>query len=75
MCYIDKRNVLRSSMGLCNFGVHDHNFMKCDHQMACRGTKPLTFSNDLHMTSNNVELLFSSALIFGQKYCPLMIGK
>ena len=60
------------------FVVHDHNFMKFGHQIACNNTKHLQKmnSNDLHMTSNDFEItlssLFSSYLTFVLSYCTLI---
>ena len=56
----------RTKMRNCR--VHDHNFMKFGHQIACRDTNHLQKSNDLDMTSNYLKMslnfLFSSYLTF-----------
>ena len=51
--------------------------MKFGHQIACRYAKHLKNSNDIDTTSNDLEMtinsVFSTYLIFGPSYCPLII--
>ena len=42
------------------FGVHDQTFMKFGHQTACRNIKYLKNSNDIHTTSNDIEMTFNT---------------
>ena len=61
----------------CISGVHDQNFMKFGHQIACRDPKHLNKLNDIDTTSNDIEMTFNSVfstyLTFGQSYCSLLI--
>ena len=61
----------------CMSGVHDQNFIKCGHQIACRDTTQLKNLNDIDTTSNDLEMTFNSVfstyLTFGPSYCPLII--
>ena len=61
----------------CISVVHDKIFMKFGHQIGCRDTKHLKNLNDIDTTSNSLELtfksVFSTYLILGLSYCPLII--
>ena len=61
----------------CISAVHDKIVMKFGHQIACGNTKHLKNFNDIYMTSNDLEMTFNSVfstyLILGPGYCPLII--
>ena len=56
----------------CIFGVYDQDFVKFGHQITCRDMKNSNHSNDIDMTSNDLEIpfksFFSSYMTFGRSY-------
>ena len=55
--------------------VHDQNFMRFGHQIACRNTNHLKNVNDIDTTSNDLEMTFTSvfSIYLTFDYFPITI--